>query len=70
MAFDGDTKLGDLLDNPAAMEVLKKHMPGIESAGPMLAMARGMSIKTVAGFPQANITPEKLQAILAELAKL
>ncbi len=70
MAFNGDTKLGDVLDNPAAKAVLEKHLPGIENAGPMLAMARGMSLKTVAGFPQANISPEKLQAILADLGKL
>jgi hypothetical protein len=36
----------------------------------MLAMARGMTLKAVAGFPQAGITPEKLQAILADLAKI
>jgi hypothetical protein len=29
-----------------------------------------MTLKTVAGFPQAKISPEKLQAIVAELEKL
>lgn len=70
MAFNGDTKLGDLLDNPAAKAVLTKHLPQLESAGPMLNMARGMSLKTVAGFPQANITAETLQAIIDDLGKL
>ena len=70
MAFNGDTKLGELLDNRAAKAVLAKHLPQLESAGPMLNMARGMSLKTVAGFPQANISAEKLQAIIAELASV
>jgi hypothetical protein len=70
MEINENTKLGDLLDNTAAMAVLKKHVPAIETAGPMLAMARGMTLKAVAGFPQAGITPEKLQAILADLAKI
>jgi nitroreductase len=70
MAFSADTKLGDLLDNPEAKAVLLKHVPEISSAGPMLNMARGMTLKMVTGFPQANISAEKLQAIVADLEKL
>lgn len=70
MAFNGDTKLGDLLDNPAAKAVLGKYLPQLDSAGPMLNMARGMSLKTVAGFPQANISQETLKSIIDDLAKL
>lgn len=70
MAFNGDSKLGELLDNPAAKAVLAKHLPELEKAGPMLNMARGMSLKTVAGFPQANISADKLKVILAELEQL
>jgi hypothetical protein len=70
MAFDANAKLGELLDNPATKEVLLRHLPEIGSAGPMLSMARGMTLKAVAGFPQAKIPPDKLQAIVADLAKL
>jgi para-nitrobenzyl esterase len=70
MAFSADTKLGDLLDNPEAKALLLKHVPEISNAGPMLEMARGMTLKMVAGFPQANISAEKLQAIVADLEKL
>lgn len=70
MAFNEDSLLGDVLDSPEAKAILMKFLPEMENAGPMLNMARGMSLKTVAGFPQANIPAEKLQAILAELAKL
>jgi hypothetical protein len=30
----------------------------------------GMSLKAIAGFPQAGITPDKMKAILDDLAKL
>ena len=70
MAFNADSKFGDLLDNPAAKAVLMKHLPELEKAGPMLNMARGMTLKMVAGFPQANITADKLNAIIADLGKI
>jgi hypothetical protein len=70
MAFNADSKLGELLDNPAAKVLLSKHMPELDKAGPMLAMARGMTLKAVAAFPQAKISPDKLKAIVADLEKL
>ena len=70
MAFNADSKFGDLLDNPAAKAVLSKHLPELDKAGPMLNMARGMTLKAVAGFPQAKISPDKLKAIVAELEKI
>jgi hypothetical protein len=70
MAFSADSKLGDLLDNPAAKAVLLRHVPEVGTAGPMLNMARGMTLKMVAAFPQAKMSPEKLQAIVADLEKL
>lgn len=70
MAFSAETKMGVMLDDPAAKAVLVKFLPEIQTAGPMLNLARGMSLKQVAGFPQAKISPEKLQAIVAELEKL
>jgi len=70
MGFNGDTKMGVMLDDPAAKAVLLKFLPQISTAGPMLNMARGMTLKAVAAFPQAKIPPEKLQALVAELEKL
>jgi hypothetical protein len=70
MRFNGDTKMGVMLDDPVAKAVLVKFLPQINTAGPMLNMARGMTLKQVAGFPQAQIPPEKLQQIVAELEKL
>ncbi|MET0387336.1 MAG: hypothetical protein ABW321_15315 [Polyangiales bacterium] len=68
--FDAEAKFGTLLDDPAAKEVLLKHLPQLQNPSPMLKLARGMSLKTIAGFPQAKIPPDKLEAIVAELVKL
>jgi hypothetical protein len=70
MAFSADSKFGELLDNPAAKAILSKHLPELEKAGPMLNMARGMTLKAVAAFPQAKISGETLKAIVADLLKL
>ena len=70
MSFSADTKMGELLDNPATKEVLVKHLPEIQSAGPMLSMARGLTLKTLANVARGKIPPEKLQAIVAELEKI
>jgi hypothetical protein len=70
MPYTADTKLGELLDDPTAYAVMLKHVPEIETAGPMLRMGRGLSLKQISGFPQANMPPEKLNAIVADLAKL
>lgn len=68
--YSAETKMGILLDDPAAKGVLVKFLPQIQTAGAMLNMARGMSLKTIAGFPQAKISPDELQALVADLAKL
>jgi len=72
MAYTLDTTLGEVLDNPAAKAVLVKFVPQLEEPQikAMLGMARGMSLKQVAGFPQAKLSPETLQQIVAELTKL
>ena len=70
MSFSPDTKLGVLLDNPVTKEVLIRHLPEIKSAGPMLAMARGMSLATLSRVAGGKLPPEKLAAIAAELEKL
>jgi hypothetical protein len=70
MSFGADTKLGVLLDNPSTKAVLVKHLPEITSAGPMLNMARGMSLGTLANVARGKIPPDKLQAIVSELEQL
>ena len=69
MAFTADSTLKQILADPKAKAVLEKHVPGM-SNHPLLGMAMGMSLKTIAGFPQAGIAPDKLKAIVDDLAKL
>lgn len=71
MAFTLDTTLGTILDDPQARAVLDKYVPGI-SNNPIVAMAKGMSLKMILSMPQAaqyGLTKEKAEAILAEINK-
>lgn len=69
MKFDQNAKLGDLLGNEAAKAVLDKHLPGF-STNPMTGMASGFTLGQLAAFPQANVSPEALAAIVADLASI
>jgi hypothetical protein len=68
--YNADTKMGTLLDDPEAKQVLLKFLPEIESAGPMLKLARGMTLRAISGYPQAKISKETLQALSTDLEKL
>jgi hypothetical protein len=68
--YNGDTKMGILLDDPVAKEVLLQFLPEIKTAGPMLKLARGMTLTAISAYPQAKIPPARLQAIVAALEKL
>ncbi|HNR97657.1 MAG: hypothetical protein BWY10_01050 [Chloroflexi bacterium ADurb.Bin180] len=69
MAFSINSKLGDLIANEQAKAVLEKHLPGM-STHPQLAMAKGMTLKMIAAFPQAGLSPDKLKAIDEDLQKI
>ncbi|MBN1658223.1 MAG: hypothetical protein JXA93_07460 [Anaerolineae bacterium] len=66
-----DTTLGAILDEPQAVAVLDSYLPGV-SKNPLVAMARGMSLKMVLSMPQAaqfGLTPKVAEDILAEINK-
>lgn len=65
-----DTKLGVILDNPRARAIMARHYPEMETAGPMLRMGRGLTLKQISTFPQAKMSAERLATILADLQKL
>ena len=67
MALSVKSKLKELLANPTAVEILTKHLEDFDPDAPDLAAGMGMSLKTIAGFPVANISAEALDAIQAEL---
>lgn len=71
MAYTLDTKVGDLLKDTHALEVLEKHVPGI-TKNPMIGMASGMTIKALLSMPQAQqygVTEERVRTVLDEINK-
>jgi len=64
-----DTTLGALLAEPAAKAALDKHFPGVTGDARM-AMAKGMTLRTVQKFAPGQFTNEALDALDAELAQL
>jgi hypothetical protein len=69
LPFNADSTLKQILADPAATAVLEKHLPGF-SNHPLIGMAMGMSLRTIAGFPQAGLSAEKMKAIPDHLAKV
>jgi hypothetical protein len=69
MAYSIDSTVGELLDNAAPRAVIDKHIPEF-ATNPQIGMARGMSLKMVAGFSGGMITNEILATLNAELQKL
>ena len=69
MAYTLDTKVGEILDDTNAVEVLERYAPGI-SKNPMLAFAKGMTLKSILDVPQAKeagITEDMVLKVLAEI---
>ena len=63
------TKVGTLLKDPRAVEIIEKYAPGI-SKNPMLMLAKGMTLKAILGVPQAKqfgLTEEMLENVLGEI---
>jgi cytochrome P450 len=63
------TKIGDLLANPAARNVLDRHFPGI-SSDQRIGMAKQMTLRVVQSFAPGQFSDEALDALDAELATL
>lgn len=69
MAYTLDTKVGEILKDTRAVEILEQHAPGI-SKNPMLGMAKGMTLRSIVAMPQAKqagITEEMVQQVLTEI---
>lgn len=69
MAYTLDTKVGDLLKDNKAVEVFERYAPGV-SRNPMIALAKGMSLRSLLAMPQAKqagITEEMVQKVLEEI---
>ena len=69
MAYTLDTKVGDLLKDTHAVEILEKHVPGV-SKNPMIGMASAMTLKSLLAMPQAQqfgVTEAMVKKILDEV---
>jgi hypothetical protein len=69
MAFTLDTKVGEILDDTHAVEILERYAPGI-SKNPMIGFAKGMTLKSLVDMPQAKqagVTEEMVLKVLAEI---
>jgi hypothetical protein len=72
MAITLDSKLSEIVDDPRAVQILDKYVPGA-SQHPMLAIGKSFSLRVILSMPQAaqaGLTPEKVEAILAEINRL
>lgn len=64
--FSAQSKLGDLLKDPAAKAVLDESWP--DASNPMLKMMAGsMTLEAIAANPRAKLSKETLDAIDAKL---
>lgn len=69
MAYTLETKVGEILKDSDAVEIFERYAPGV-SKNPMLALAKGMSLKTLIAVPQAKeagVTEEMVTKVLAEI---
>ncbi len=69
MPYTLETTVGQILDDTHAVEILEKHAPGL-AKNPMLALARGMTLKSILAMPQAKqagVTEEVVEKVLAEI---
>ncbi len=69
MAYTLDTKVGELLKDTGAVEILEKYAPGV-SKNPMVGLAKGMTLKALLMMPQAKeagITEEMVKKVLTEI---
>ena len=69
MEYTMDTKVGDILEDTRALEILEKHVPGV-SKNPMIGMAKGFTLKQILAMLQAKeagLTEDMVKKALAEI---
>ena len=69
MAYTLDTKVGELLKDAGAVQVIERYAPGI-SKNPMIGMATGMTLRSLLAMPQARqagVTEDMVTKVLTEI---
>lgn len=69
MAYTLNTKVGEILQDTHAVEVLERYAPGV-SKNPMIGFAKGMTLRSLLDLPQAKqagLTEDMVLKVLAEI---
>ncbi len=69
MAYTMDSKVGDILNDPHARQVLERYAPGITN-NPIIAMVKGMTLRSVLDMPQAKqagISQQTVEKVLSDI---
>lgn len=69
MGLTVDSKIKEIMKNPAAVELMERHSPGF-ATNPQMKMVQGLTFKALSKFPQAGISAEKLEEIDKDLRAL
>lgn len=64
-----DSKIKELKKNEKAADLLEEMSPGFKT-DPQMKLVQGLTFRKLASFPQANISPEKLEEIDAKLREI
>jgi hypothetical protein len=64
--YSVDSRLGDLLKDPAVAAVLQKHFP-MAANDPRIGMVKGLTLRQIAAMPIAGVKPEVLEALDKDL---
>ncbi len=62
MALSVDSKVKELMKNDTAAEILEKFAPGFKT-NPQMKLVQGLTFRKLCSFPQAGISPDKLEEI-------
>ena len=65
MALTFDSSVKELLQNPTAVEICKKH--GMDLTDGRIQIVSGWSARKLASLPGTGMTPEQAEALEAEL---
>ncbi len=65
MAITSSSKIKEILESPAAMEIIRKYFPGIDDS--RIKQGASMKLKTLFAFPQSKISKEDAKACMEEL---
>lgn len=72
MTYTLESRTGELLNDPIAVQILEKYAPGI-SQNPMILLVKGMTLSAVISLPQAQqygITKAIVEKVLTEIEEL